>query len=148
MGIFGEIGKTLNPKPEPKEPSFIKAEFPSREKKPERETKPAPKPVSKSPVKELKPLSERGNIETKDLAWSLRSQRGYIYDKYRVTEKEIDKVVGDLKKYGFYVAPEESRPWEKSLHKARLYDSNIKKQQEAKKWEQILRDPKIFKKYN
>src|SRR4030042_6553759 len=89
------------------------------------------KPTPKQQVKELLPLSKRGEIETKDFRWSLLSHKGKIFKKYGITEKEVDDFVENSEEYGAYVEPRESRPLEKKLGNDK-WNPNIKEKTKRK----------------
>src|SRR4030042_5202785 len=102
---------------------------------------PEPKP------KELSPLSQRvgSGSATKNIAWQLRSHKNYIYEKYRITGKEVDEFANDLTgKVGSHLDSRESRGIEKKYGKMHQYGSSLEKVK-GERWGNILRDPNIFK---
>ncbi len=123
-------------------------ERPMRPSRPERTERTSPS-ASESKPKELAPLSQRGNLNTGDVAWQLRSHKNEIYEKYKITGKEVDEVVKNIKDYkklGSVLEPHESLGMEKQYDKTRRYGSSATERIKSGRWEKIFRDPGIFKK--
>jgi len=104
------------------------------------------KPIPQQPVKELLPLSKRGDIGTRDFRWALQSHKDKIFEKYKITGKEVDDFVQNTKKFGYNLEFKETRPLEKKLDISRRSNPNLKERVESEKWQKLLRDPEIFKK--
>ena len=108
--------------------------------------KPPSKPAPKPPVKELLPLSKRGDVKTSDFRWGLLSHKNRIFEKYKITGKEVDKFVQNARKYGSNIEFKESFPLEKKFDISRRSSPGTKEGIKSEKWLKILRDPEIFKK--
>ena len=106
------------------------------------------KPSIKQPSAQsnrLPSLSQRvgGGMATKNLAWQLKVHKNKIYEKYRITGREVDEKIQQLQKYKTILEPHEAYKMEKESRQTQQYGSSAEKMKN-KRWSDILNDSDIL----